>query len=360
MISVISNRRGGKVFNFGGKTIGEGEDVFIIAELSGNHDGDIDKAKKIILEAAISGVDAVKLQTYTADTITIDSDNEEFIVKGSELWEGEKLHDLYSGAYTPWEWHEELFDYARSLDLVAFSSPFDKTAADFLDDLGVPGFKIASFELVDIPLIRYVASKGKPIIMSTGMATEEEIDDALEAAREGGSGEIALLRCNSAYPAPIGEMDLRTIPDMAERFGVPVGLSDHTLGINAAIASVSLGGCIIEKHLCLSRDDPGPDSGFSLEPEEMKDLVNGVREVQDCLGRVRYGPSNREKNSMQFRRSLYVVDDIQGGEKVSNENVKSIRPGFGLKPKHLDTVVNMRASKFLPRGHPLSWDDLTE
>ena len=292
-----------QVFNFGGKRIG-GNDVFIIAELSGNHDGDIEKAKKIILEAAKSGVDAVKLQTYTADTITIDCENEEFIVKGSELWEGEKLHDLYSGAYTPWEWHEELFGYAKNLGLIAFSSPFDFSAVDFLIELGVPGFKIASFELVDIPLIRYVASKGVPIIMSTGMATTEEIDEALEAARGAGCENIALLRCNSAYPAPIKEMDLNTIPDMAQRFGVPVGLSDHTLGINAAIASVSLGGCIIEKHLCLSRNDPGPDSGFSLEPSEMKDLVDAVREVQDSLGEVRYGPSKREENSMQFRRSL--------------------------------------------------------
>ena len=348
-----------QVFNFGGKRIG-GNDVFIIAELSGNHDGDIEKAKKIILEAAKSGVDAVKLQTYTADTITIDCENEEFIVKGSELWEGEKLHDLYSGAYTPWEWHEELFGYAKNLGLIAFSSPFDFSAVDFLIELGVPGFKIASFELVDIPLIRYVASKGVPIIMSTGMATTEEIDEALEAARGAGCENIALLRCNSAYPAPIKEMDLNTIPDMAQRFGVPVGLSDHTLGINAAIASVSLGGCIIEKHLCLSRNDPGPDSGFSLEPSEMKDLVDAVREVQDSLGGVRYGPSKREENSMQFRRSLYVVDDIQEGERISNENVRSIRPGFGLKPKHLETVLEMRATKFLPMGHPLCWEDLTE
>jgi len=348
-----------KVFNFGDKRIG-GNDVFIIAELSGNHDGDIEKAKKIILEAAKSGVDAVKLQTYTADTITIDCTNEEFIVKGSELWEGQKLYDLYSGAYTPWEWHEELFGYAKNLGLIAFSSPFDFSAVDFLVDLGVPGFKIASFELIDIPLIRYVASKGVPIIMSTGMATTEEIGEALEAAREAGCEDIALLRCNSAYPAPIKEMDLNTIPDMAQKFGVPVGLSDHTLGINAAIASVSVGGCIIEKHLCLSRNDPGPDSGFSLEPSEMKDLVDAVREVQDCLGGVRYGPSEREGGSMQFRRSLYVVGDIQEGERISNENVRSIRPGFGLKPKHLESVLEMRATKFLPRGTPLCWEDLTE
>jgi pseudaminic acid synthase len=348
------------VFRIGNKEIGDGNPVFIIAELSGNHGGNIGTAKEIISKAAETGVDAVKLQTYTADTITIDSDNPDFIVRGGELWEGEKLYDLYSQAFTPWEWHSELFEFARSLGLEAFSSPFDKTAVDFLEDLGVPAYKIASFELIDLPLIKYVATKGRPMIMSTGMATKEEILEAVAAAKEGGCEEIALLRCNSAYPAPIGEMDLKTIPDMRESFGVPVGLSDHTLGVNAAISAVSLGGCIIEKHLCLSRSDPGPDSEFSLEPDEMRALVRGVRDVQESLGEVRYGPSPREEHNLQYRRSIYVVEDIPLDGEISEENVRSIRPGLGLHPKFIDSVIGMSSTRFIPAGTALRWEDLKE
>ena len=346
------------MFQIGSRQLGEGWPVFIIAELSGNHGGDIERAKNIISEAANSGVDAVKLQTYTADTITIDSDSPEFIVRGGKLWEGQRLYDLYAEAFTPWEWHAELFDYARGLGLEAFSSPFDFTAVDFLLELGVPAFKIASFEIVDIPLIKYAASKGLPLIISTGMATEEEIEESVEAARDEGCHEIALLRCNSAYPAPISEMDLRTIPDMVGRFGVPVGLSDHTLGINSAISSVALGGCIIEKHLCLSRDDPGPDSAFSLEPKEMKMLVQGVREVEDSLGRVRYGPSEQEEHNLGYRRSLYVVEDIPEGSILTARNIRSIRPASGLPPKFLDAVIGRVSSRDLPAGHALQWDDV--
>ena len=348
------------MFRIGNKEIGDGAPVFIIAELSGNHGGNIETAKDIISKAAEIGVDAVKLQTYTADTITIDSDNPDFIVRGGELWEGEKLYDLYSQAFTPWEWHSELFEFARSLGLEVFSSPFDKTAVDFLEDLGVPAYKIASFELIDLPLIKYVATKGKPMIMSTGMATKEEILEAVAAAKEGGCEEIALLRCNSAYPAPIGEMDLKTIPDMRKSFGVPVGLSDHTLGVNAAISAVSLGGCIIEKHLCLSRSDPGPDSEFSLEPDEMQALVRGVREVKESLGDVRYGPSPREKHNLRYRRSIYVVEDIPLDGEISEENVRSIRPGLGLHPKFIDSVIGMSSTRFIPAGTALRWEDLKE
>ena len=348
------------MFQIGSRQLGEDWPVFIIAELSGNHGGDIERAKNIIIEAADSGVDAVKLQTYTADTITIDSDSPEFIVRGGKLWEGRRLYDLYAEAFTPWEWHAELFEFARSLGLEAFSSPFDKTAVDFLEELEVPAYKIASFELIDLPLIRYVASKGKPMIMSTGMATKEEILEAVAAAKEGGCEEIALLRCNSAYPAPMGEMDLRTIPDMRESFGVPVGLSDHTLGVNAAISAVSLGGCIIEKHLCLSRSDPGPDSKFSLEPNEMQALVQGVRDVQDSLGGVRYGPSSGEEHNLQYRRSIYAVEDIPDGGAITEENVRSIRPGLGLHPKFIDSVIGMASSRFIPAGTALSWEDLKE
>lgn len=346
--------------NIGGREIGNNFPTFIIAELSGNHSGDLERAKRLVFEASEAGVDAVKLQTYTADTITIDSSNPEFFIEGESLWLGRRLYDLYSEAYTPWEWHEELFEYARSLGLLSFSSPFDKSSVDFLEDLDVPAYKIASFELVDIPLIQYVASKGKPMIMSTGMATLGEIEEAVVAANEGGCKDLALLRCNSAYPAPVDEMDLKTIPDMMERFEIPVGLSDHTLGLSAPIASVCLGGCIIEKHLCLSRNEPGPDSEFSLEPTEMRELVKNVRETEKGLGRVRYGPSPREEGSLKHRRSIYVVDEIPKGEIVTESNVRSIRPGFGLKPKYLDKVIGKRTSKLLLKGHPLSWEDLVD
>lgn len=341
-----------------GRRIGPGEPAYIIAELSANHGQNFERARDLVHIAAKAGADALKLQTYTADTITLDSDKPWFRIEQGKgtLWDGRNLHSLYREAYTPWEWHAELKKEAENLGLALFSSPFDPTAADFLEGLDVPAYKIASFELVDLPLISYVASKGKPMIMSTGMATAEEIDDAVRAAREGGASEIALLRCNSGYPAPPEEMDLATIPDMARRWSVPIGLSDHTLGISAVVASVALGACIIEKHFTLSRAEPGPDSAFSLEPAEFKAMVASVRDAEKALGGVRYGPAHRERKSLQFRRSLFVVEDVKEGECFTMENVRSIRPANGIAPKHLGSILGKRATRDIERGTPLSWN----
>jgi N-acetylneuraminate synthase len=328
----------------------------VIAELSANHAGSLDRAADLVRAAAEAGADAVKLQTYTADTMTIDSDQPWFRVGEGTLWAGRSLHQLYAEAQTPWEWHGPLKDLAESLGLQLFSSPFDSTAADFLDGLGVPAFKIASFELVDLPLIRHVAAKGRPMILSTGMASEAEISDAVEAARGAGAAQIALLRCNSAYPASPGEMDLRTIPHMAQRWGVPVGLSDHTLGIASSVAAVALGASILEKHITLSRAEASADAAFSLEPHELRELVDGVHQAAQALGGVRYGPSERESASLAFRRSLFVVRDVKAGETLSRDSVAVIRPGSGLAPRHLDAVIGRRAAVDLRRGTPVSWD----
>ncbi|MCP4668344.1 MAG: pseudaminic acid synthase [Deltaproteobacteria bacterium] len=338
------------------RKIGTGHPTYIVAEMSANHNQDLDVAKKILEVAKESGADAVKLQTYTPDTITIDCNNEYFRIGKGTIWEGKNLFDLYGEAYTPWEWQPKLKEIAEKLGLCLFSTPFDSTAVDFLEKMNVPAYKIASFEVVDIALIRKIAKTGKPIIMSTGMAMLSEIDEAVRAIREAGGGELALLKCTSSYPAPMDEMNLRTIPHLAEAFGVPVGLSDHTLGIDAAVAAVALGATIIEKHFTLSRGIPGPDSSFSLEPKEFKAMVDAVRNVEKALGRVQYEVTEKEKAGRVFRRSLFVVKDMRMGERFAEENIRSIRPGHGLHTKFLDEVLGRRAARHINRGTPFSWD----
>ncbi len=335
-----------------GRKVGPGQPVFVIAEMSANHNRDIEEAVKIIRSAKECGADAVKLQTYTPDTLTIDCDKEYFKVKGT-IWEGKSLYDLYGEAYTPWDWYSRLKSVAGEEGVILFSTPFDNSAVNFLEKMEVPAYKIASFELVDIPLIEYVASKGRPIIMSTGMATLEEIEEAVEAARGAGCRELALLKCTSAYPAPPEEMNLRVIPDLAERFGVVAGLSDHTLGTSSAVASVALGASIIEKHFTLSRAVEGVDSSFSLEPSELKAMVGSVREVEKALGSVGYKVTEKEAESRVFRRSLFVVEDIKKGEVFTKEKIRSIRPGYGLPPKYLKEIIGKKAIKDIERGTPL-------
>jgi N-acetylneuraminate synthase len=340
----------------GQKTIGTGFPVYVIAEVSANHHQKYDEAVKIIAAAKNAGADSVKLQTYTADTITISSDKEYFRVGGGTLWDGRNLHDLYREAYTPWEWHPRLKQVANDLGLDLFSTPFDNSAVDFLEVMKVPAHKVASFEIVDIPLLQKIARTGKPMIMSTGMATVEEIDEAVQAARAAGATQIALLKCTSAYPAAAEEMNLRTIPELSRRFGVPAGLSDHTTGVAVPIAAVALGACIIEKHLTLSRSEPGPDSAFSLEPHEFKAMVDSVRIAEKALGDVQFGCSPKEASSRVFRRSLFVVQDVKRGERFTEENVRSIRPGQGLHTRHLSEVLGLRARQDIERGTPLSWN----
>lgn len=337
-----------------GRLVGPGHPVYVIAELSANHNQDLQEALKLIHLAAECGVDAVKLQTYTPDTITIDCRNEHFMVK-STIWEGKNLYDLYGEAYTPWEWHEELLAEARSLGLDCFSTPFDVSAVDFLEQFDPPAYKIASFELVDIPLIKKVAATGRPMIMSTGMATFEEISEAVEAARSAGATEIALLKCNSGYPAPPEEMNLASIPALAAEFGLPVGLSDHTLAMEVPIAAVALGACILEKHFTFSRSVKGPDSEFSLEPTEFKATVDAVRTVERALGKASFGPTEREVASKAFRRSLFVVEDVKAGDVFTSRNVRSIRPGAGLAPKHYDEILGKHATRDIERGTPVDW-----
>jgi pseudaminic acid synthase len=340
----------------GQRTIGPGHPVYVIAEVSANHHQKFDEAVKIIHAGKAAGCDAVKLQTYTADTITIACDREPFRVGGGTLWDGRNLHDLYREAYTPWEWQPRLKHVANELGLDLFSTPFDDTAVDFLEEMNVPAHKVASFELVDIPLIQKMARTGKPLIMSTGMATVEEIDEAVSAAREAGATQIALLKCSSAYPAPAEEMNLRTIPELARRFGVPAGLSDHTMGIAVPVAAVALGACIIEKHITLSRSEPGPDSAFSLEPHEFKAMVDAVRVAEKASGEVHFGYSAKEASSRVFRRSLFVVQDVKRGDPFTVENVRSIRPGHGLHTRHLPEVLGRHAACDIERGTPLSWE----
>jgi pseudaminic acid synthase len=336
--------------------IGPGQPTYVIAEMSANHGQKFDNALEIIRAAKDAGADAIKLQTYTPDTITIASDREEFLITGGTLWDGRTLYDLYSEAYTPWEWQPRLKSIAEELGMDCFSSAFDPTAVDFLETLSVPAHKVASFELVDIPLIEKMARTGKPLIISTGMATAEEIEEAVQSAHQAGAHQIALLKCTSAYPAPSEEMNLRTIPEMARRFGVPVGLSDHTMGIAAPVAAVALGACIIEKHLTLSRSLPGPDSGFSLEPQEFRAMVDAVRVADKALGDVRFGCGPREEPGRAFRRSLFVVADIARGEAFTEANVRSIRPANGLHPRHQSEVLGKTAARQIKRGTPLSWD----
>lgn len=343
-----------RYLHIAGRRIGPGEPVYCVAEMSANHNQDFDEAVRIIRAAKDAGADAVKIQTYRPDTITIDCDNEHFRIKGT-IWNGKNLFKLYGEAFTPWDWQPKLQQAANELGLHLFSSPFDRTAVDFLEAMNVPAYKIASFEIVDIPLIRYVARTGKPVIISTGMSTIEEIKEAVEAVHSEGNNQVALLKCSSAYPAPPEEMNLRTISDLGERFGVPVGLSDHTLGIGVPVAAVSLGACLVEKHFTLSRQQAGPDSSFSLEPQEFSEMVKAVRTVQNAMGEARYGVAPAEKSSYQYRRSLFVVEDVRAGEAFTEKNVRSIRPGNGLHPRHMSEVLGRRATSDISRGTPLAW-----
>lgn len=338
-----------------GRQIGRDHSPYVIAELSANHNGDLDQALRIIDAAVDAGADALKLQTYTPDTMTIESDKDDFQVRGG-LWDGYSLHKLYEWAHTPWDWHETLFAHANKSGITMFSTPFDTTAADLLDELGAPAFKIASFEAIDLPLIRYVAGKGKPMIISTGMADLDEIGEAVQAAREGGCEELVLLHCVSGYPAPAEDYKLATLADMEQRFGVPVGLSDHTLNNISAIASVALGATVIEKHFTLDRDGGGPDDSFSLEPEELRQLCRDARIAWDAVGAVDYGLKSSERSNAVFRRSLYAVQDIPKGTVITAEQVRSIRPGYGLAPKHLDAVLGSIAREDIPRATAMQWD----
>ena len=339
-------------FNISDKKIGEGYPTFIIAELSANHMNDFDIAVKTIEAMADAGADAVKFQTFTPDTITIDCDNEYFHIKQGTVWDGQILHELYEDAYMPWDWQPKLKKVAEDLGLIVFSSPFDKTSVDFLEDMGVPAYKIASFEITDIPLIEYVASKGKPIIISTGIASLEDIELAVKTCLNTGNDKIALLKCTSSYPAPLEEINLNTIPDINDKFGVIVGLSDHTLGGEVSTAAVALGASIIEKHFILDRNMGGPDSEFSMEPQEFKQMVDSIRNVEKALGEVSYELSDKMKSNREFSRSLFVVKDMKKGEIITEDNVCSIRPGFGLHPKYLKEILGKRINKDLKKGTP--------
>ncbi|MDK4736455.1 pseudaminic acid synthase [Rhizobium sp. CNPSo 3490] len=338
-----------------GRGIGNGFSPFVIAELSANHNGRLDVAMRIVEEAKKAGADAVKIQTYRPDTITLDSNADAFKIHGG-LWDGRTLYELYEEAHMPWEWHKPLFDHAKKVGITIFSSPFDKTAIDLLEDLNAPAYKIASFEAIDHALIRYAASTGKPMIISTGMADDEEIEEAIEAARSGGCRELAILHCVSGYPAPPEDYNLRTIPDMISRFGVITGLSDHTLDNTTAIASVVLGASIIEKHFTLDRNGGGPDDSFSLEPVDMKALCDGARTAWQAIGNVDYGRKSSEQGNVQFRRSLYFVRDMRAGETITEDSIRSVRPGYGLAPKHLDSLVGRRLKVDVVFATPVSWD----
>lgn len=333
----------------------ESESVFIIAELSANHNQDFDIALKTIKAAKEAGADAIKLQTYTADTITLDSDKEYFQVKQDTIWDGTTLHKLYQQAYTPWDWQPKLKKYAEDLGLICFSSPFDKTAVDFLEEMDVPAYKIASFEITDIPLIEYTASKGKPIIISTGIASFADIEEAVNACRRVGNNQISLLKCTSSYPAPIEEANLLTIPHLRDTFNVIPGLSDHTMGHSVAVGAVALGAKIVEKHFILDRNMGGPDSAFSMEPAEFKQMVIAIRDVEKALGKVNYEITPKVEKSRVFARSLFIVRDVKAGEELTVENVRSIRPGYGLHPKHYQEVLGKKFRKDFEKGTPLEW-----
>lgn len=337
------------------RKIGNNYPPYIIAEMSANHNGKIENAFKIIEEAKKAGADAVKIQTYTADTITMKSDRPEFKIKGG-LWDGRTLYDLYTEAHMPWEWHEPLFKKAKELGITLFSSPFDFTAVDLLEDLGAPAYKIASFEAIDLPLIEYVAKTGKPMIISTGMANEEEIQEAIDAAKNAGCKELVILHCVSGYPAPAEDYNLLTIPDMASRFDVLTGLSDHTIDNTTAIASVALGACLVEKHFTLDRSGGGPDDSFSLEPQELKQLCDSAKVAWSARGKVNYKSTESEKGNVQFRRSLYIVQDVAKGEKFTHENVRSIRPGYGIKPKYLKDIIGLTSEEDIKSGTPVTKD----
>jgi pseudaminic acid synthase len=339
-----------------GLQIGLNYPVFIVAELSANHNGSLGNALESIKAAKRAGANAIKLQTYTADTITIDCKNDDFKLIQGTIWDGKYLYDLYKEAYTPWEWHKELFRVAKEEGLICFSSPFDKTAVDFLESLNTPAYKIASFEITDIPLIEYVASKGKPVIISTGIAGLEDIELALDACRRTGNKQVILLKCTSSYPAPPEDVNLAMIPDLAKRFGVIAGLSDHTLGVTVPVAATVFGAKVIEKHFILNHSIGGPDASFSLDESEFTAMVKAVREAELAIGVVDYTLTTKMQKSREFSRSLYVVKDIKAGEKFSQENIRSIRPGFGLPPRFYGEILNKTAKKDLIKGTPLSWN----
>lgn len=341
-------------FKINERGIGLDEPPYVIAELSANHNGSLERALQTIDTAKQCGADAIKLQTYTADTMTINCDAPDFMIKGG-LWNGFKLYDLYKWAETPYEWHQTMFEHARKIGITVFSTPFDETAVDLLEDLNTPVYKIASFEIVDLPLIRYVASTGKPVIMSTGMATEAEIEGAVSTAREAGCKDLVLLHCISSYPAPINQANLRQIPELAKRFGVLVGLSDHTMGTAASVSSIALGACVIEKHFTLSRLDKGPDSEFSLEPVELERLCSETRDAWLALGKSGFERQKAEEGSKVFRRSLYFVKDLPAGHVIAKEDIRRIRPGLGLEPKYFDTIVGRTLREDVRYGTAVDW-----
>lgn len=340
----------------GNKKVGENNPVFIISELSANHLQDFDLAVETVKAMKKAGADAVKLQTYTAETMTVDVDSEDFRIKQETIWDNKTFYQLYQEAHTPWEWQPELKKIAEDLGLLCFSSPFDKTAVDFLEKMDVPAYKVASFEITDIPLIEYIASKGKPVIISTGIATLSDIEEAVNACKRMDNEQVALLKCTSAYPSPLEDVNLNTIPNLKDTFKTVVGLSDHTLGISVPIASVALGAKIIEKHFILDRNLGGPDAAFSLEPQEFKSMVEAIREVEKALGEVSYELTDKMKKSREFSRSLFVVEDMREGEMFTEKNIRSIRPGFGLHPKYLNDILVKRVSKAVTKGTPLNWD----
>lgn len=340
----------------GNKQIGAQSPPFIIAEISANHNQSLERALTIVEKAAKAGVDAIKLQTYKADTMTINENDKSFMIEDTNsAWKNKSLYDLYDEASTPWEWHETIFNYCNQLGIIGFSSPFDETAVDFLEKLDVPCYKIASFECTDLPLIKKVASTGKPMIISTGLCTVAEIEETVQVAKEAGCKDIILLKCTSTYPASSKHTNLRTIPHMQQLFRCHVGLSDHTLGTQVAVTSVALGATVIEKHLTLSRDDGGVDAHFSLEPEEMENLVKETKEAWQALGKIKYGPTEAEKASLQYRRSLYVVKDMEEGEVFTKDNLAVIRPGYGLPPKYYDVFLGKQVKKNVKRGTPIHW-----
>ena len=343
--------------HLGGRGVGAGSPPLVIAEMSGNHNQSLERALEIVDAAAQSGAHALKIQTYTAETMTIDIREREFFISDEKsLWKGESLFDLYKKAYTPWEWHEAIFDRAKKQKMLAFSTPFDRTAVDFLENLNVPCYKIASFENTDLPLIRYVAATGKPMIISTGMATFAELDETVDAARSAGCNDLVLLKCTSTYPSTPDDSNILTIPEMRSRYGCEIGISDHTMGIGVSVAAVALGATVIEKHFTLQRSDGGVDSAFSMEPQEMAQLVIETERAWQSMGKVQHGPTEKEKASLVFRRSLYVVAEIKAGEKLSSVNVRAIRPGNGIAPKFYDEVIGKTAKRDISRGTPLSHD----
>jgi pseudaminic acid synthase len=342
-----------RYIKIGDKIISNESKAFIVAEISANHNNDIEIAKKMIREAKKAGADAVKLQTYTPDTMTLDCDNEYFQINQGTIWDGKSLYKLYKDAYTPLEWHKELMDIAKEEDIICFSTPFDKTAVDFLEELNVPAYKVASFEITDIPLIEYIAQKGKPVIISTGIATIQEIEDAVEACKRAENEQIILLKCTSAYPAKLEEMNLNTIPNIANTFDVISGLSDHTLGITVPIGSVAIGAKVIEKHFILNRSMGGPDAAFSLNIDEFAEMVNSIRNIEKALGKVSYKLSKETLKNREFSRSLFICEDVKSGDVITEKNVRSIRPGYGMKPKHLPNILGKTFSGNYKKGTPL-------